>query len=50
VESIAHKWQARRANAKGRRALQKAIDGAESEAARHELLAIATRNDYSVLR
>lgn len=50
MATIANKWQDRRANAKGRRAMQKAINGAGSETVRMELIAIATRNNQSLMR
>lgn len=50
MATIANKWQAHRANAKGRRAMQKAITGAGSDTVRLELLAIATRNNQSLMR
>ncbi len=50
MATIANKWQAHRASAKGRRALNKAITGAGAETVRLELLAIASRNNQNLMR
>lgn len=49
MSEFARKWQDRRAMAKGRRAMNKAIVGANAETVRLELLAIASRNDRAPL-
>lgn len=44
MSAITNRWQAHRATARGRREIAKAIQGANAETVRMELLAIATRN------
>ena len=50
MATIANKWQAHRASVKSRRAMQRAITGAGAETVRLELLAIATRNNHTLMR
>lgn len=48
--TISAKWQSHRQDTRGRRAMMKAIDGANSETVRAELIAIAVRNNQFLMR
>ena len=50
MSAITHRWNARRAAVRGRREIAKAIQGANAETVRLELLAIASRHDSALSR